>query len=187
METTAINQYFILTQSIITIAAIIIGGIWTYFKFINRREAHPKIIFEVDVRTIGKIGDNWIIELMAILENKGLVRHRIDASTFTFNIRYLTEKDEIKNEHIPQTGNKTYQVNFKNELKLRKDEKENKWLADDWNYTFVEPNTIQKYSHVISVNNEIKFLLVHSRFKYADKKLDFHSAEKVIEIKKEEK
>jgi hypothetical protein len=33
-------------QSIVTIFAIIIGGIWTYRSFIKKREGIPKVILE---------------------------------------------------------------------------------------------------------------------------------------------
>lgn len=183
MET--INQILELTQTIITISAILIGGFWTYFKFIKQREAYPKIMFGLDINVIGSTEEKWIIELAAIIENQGLVRHKINTETFIFSLRYLNENDKIENQVITGTNNKTHQVFFKNKLKLRDDESNNKWLSDDWKYTYIEPNTKQKYSHIISVDKEVKFLLLHSRFKYADKKLDFHSAEKIIEIKKQ--
>ena len=140
------------------------------------------MIFTLDVDFIGEIKEKWIVELSAQIENKGLVRHQIDANSFIFNLRYLTEKDSLDNQEVLASNNKTYQVNFKNEVRLRSDNEECRWLPSDWNYTFIEPGTSQKYSHVISIPKNAKFLLFHSNFSYKDKSLEFHSSEKVVKV-----
>lgn len=82
-----LKNLFEAIQSIATTLALIIGGFWAYTKFVRQREGAPKIRFDIDITFVSKIGDNWIAELTASIENKGLVQHKIDASTFTFNLR----------------------------------------------------------------------------------------------------
>ena len=58
-------------QSIGTVGALVVGGYWTYRKFIHQRDDFAFIEFTVDIQLIGKQGKSWIVELIAHLENKG--------------------------------------------------------------------------------------------------------------------
>jgi hypothetical protein len=60
-------------ESIATLAALIVGGYWTYTRFIKQRENFAFIEFTVDINFIGKQNAWWIVELIAYLENKGKV------------------------------------------------------------------------------------------------------------------
>ncbi len=80
-------------QSILTSIAIIIGGGWTCWRFILQREGHSKIQFNVDLRIVGVHKDKLIAEVIAIVENKGLVRQYVN--DFRFNLLYLSDKHEI--------------------------------------------------------------------------------------------
>src|SRR5688572_30651737 len=81
-------------ESFATVLALLIGGVWTYQRFVRTRESHPKIEFSVDVTFVVKQGGKWLSEAIALVENKGLVRH--DIVQFTFSIRYLLPTDPIE-------------------------------------------------------------------------------------------
>src|SRR6266567_737796 len=80
-------------QSLVTIVAIVVGGIWAYTKFIYRREKEPRAEFSVDLDFIGSQGNSWLVEVSAYVENRGLVRQPV--RNFKLRLRYLYEKTYI--------------------------------------------------------------------------------------------
>src|ERR1019366_7334549 len=81
-------------QTIATVAALAVGGYWTYRKFIHQREDFAYIEFTVDIHVIGKQGRNWIVELIANLENKGKVPHHFHDLVFFLDA--LNSGDELQ-------------------------------------------------------------------------------------------
>ncbi len=85
-------------QSIATIAALVIGGGWAYWRFIRFREGKPKIDLTLDVVFIRTQGPCWIITVEALLESKSKVRHQFE--DFTFEIRHTLPADELHNKIV---------------------------------------------------------------------------------------
>ena len=175
-----LKNIFDAIQAITTSLAIIIGGIWTYFRFIRHRESCSKVSFDVDVRYIKKINKAWIVELIALIENKSLVRHKIVTSDFTFSLRYLTGEDQLLNEQIGKK--ETKQLEFPHELELVKDKEKPQWMATEHGYTFIDPGVKQKYSHVVIIPLEARIILLYGRFRFPDKESDFQSSQCVSEV-----
>lgn len=92
-------------QSLVTGAAIIFGGIWAYTRYVRQEENNAFIEFSADLNFIGKQADWWIVEILASIENKGKVQHRM--SEFEFELDAICGGDEIALN--PQWAN---QVNF---------------------------------------------------------------------------
>lgn len=78
-------------QSLITIIAIVLAGAWTLFRFGIAREQYPKLQFELQLNKLGTSRDKIIVELIAVITNKGIARQYIKG--FRFNI--LTFDDEM--------------------------------------------------------------------------------------------
>ena len=70
-----IRNYAQAVQSVATLSAIIIGGVWAYFRFYKQREHSLRPEFTVNVEFIGLQNNKWLIEVIALVENKGLVLH----------------------------------------------------------------------------------------------------------------
>ncbi len=158
-------------QSIATIIAVIVGGIWTYRLFVQREKGIPRIEFTVDIAFVGKQGDQWLVELLAFVENKGLVQHT--ASNFNFDVRCLLESDQIKegDERID------FQINIPHKLK------EGSWLPLEWKATRIDPGLKTRYSYVYAIPTSATFVLLHGRFTYANNIL--HTADKLIYVPRE--
>src|SRR5258708_21614932 len=92
------KNYWAGWQSIATIAALDLGGWWTYLRFFKFRKGKPKIDLTLDVVFIQRQGSQWIITVEALLENKSKVQHKFE--DFTFEISYTLPSDELKNESI---------------------------------------------------------------------------------------
>jgi hypothetical protein len=81
-------------QSIITPTALIIGGLWAYRRYGVEAKNLAHIETSADIVFIGQQGDFWIVELLAILNNKGNVQHKIEK--FTFDLNALHSDDPIE-------------------------------------------------------------------------------------------
>jgi len=166
---------------IINIIGIIIGGIWVIWKFSIKREAHPKVQFDLECELIGIQKDHKLIQITALIENKGSVRHSIDGESFQYKIRYITENNDIKNGFTTKTGTNINQINFQNRLNMN-NITTNRWTPL-YSYTFIDPRVIQKYTAIIALPINANFILIQSQFKYQDLISDEHSSQKVFNIK----
>jgi hypothetical protein len=163
MSLTAWKDLAGVVESIVTVCAILVGGWWTYFRFIKQRENHALIDFTVDIVFHEFKNGYWIVELVAFLENKGKVQHRV--SDFKFEVESLNNGDQVLlNEAF---GNQVY---FPNAIVS------GSFLPAKSTYFFNEPGLKNKYSFIARIPQEADVILMHSTFRYLDGK-HFHSAE----------
>lgn len=157
-------------NDITTAVGIIVGGGWAFWRFVLRREQHAKIQFDLDLNIISRDHDSLVVEVIAIVENKGLVRHVL--TDFKFDLLYLENGDPIINgdERINQ------QVLFKPVFKKRY------WIPPDWLGTFIDAGVVQKYTYVASVPKTASMCWIFASFKYPDSESDFHTAQKVFNL-----
>lgn len=153
--------------SVIQSLLLIIGGVWTFFALILRRELATRVEFSIDVQFIGVHTNYWLAEILAYVDNKGLRRHKV--ADFSFWVRYMTDRDSITygDEKI------NYQIVFPQEIEnitykvgSETKEKRRSWLHPKAEYTYVEPGIRQRYSYVIAIPCDAKFVLVHGAFEY---------------------
>ncbi len=157
-------------KNILTSIAILFGGGWTFWRFILQREGNSKIQFNVDLKVIGVHKDKYIVEVVAVVENKGNVRHYVN--DFRFDLLYLSDKQDVVegDERINK------QLLFEKIISKRY------WIPPDWYYSFIDPGVIQNYTYTTFLPIESKFALVFAQFKYPDRKSDFHTSQKTFAI-----
>jgi hypothetical protein len=183
---TQIKTYFDIVEIIIQSLAIIVGGFWVYFKFIRTRENHPKVQFDLDLLVIGRQDGKIIIELVAIIINKGSVRHWVN--DFVCDVLILNKQDKV----INGTEEINYQVNFV-KANPQKASLENSgksinrivWVPKNWYGSFVDPGVEQKYTYLTSIPGDTSFVSLFSRF--ITKNDYFHSAQRTFSISTLEK
>ena len=169
MILTTIKDVIEISTSIINSLSIAIAGGWILYKFILQQEKYPNINFTVDINTIGKQDNYWIIELIAIIDNKGKAQHKMNEFNFDLNALFLNDKLRIEEKW----GN---QIDFPNELIS------GSFLPKHAAFFFVDPGTTAKYSFVTKVPENTSFLILHSTFKYATRRNRSHTAEKTINL-----
>jgi hypothetical protein len=155
-------------QAIVTPFILIFGGWWAYKRFVRQREKFPFIEFTADIVLIGMQKNCWIVELVAYIENKGKVRHKIE--TFDFDLVALSRGDEIATNEI--YGN---QVDFTTKVA------KGSFLPKSMNFFFIDPGVKAKYSYVALVPLNTSFLNLHAWFNYTDQEAS-HVAERTIKI-----
>ncbi len=151
-----------------TALALIVGGAWALWKYVIRREARAKIQFSLELNALGKLDDRLIVEAVAVVENKGLVRHKV--SDFRFDLHYLAEGAKV----IDGDERINFQVLFQPAVRKKY------WIPADWINTFVDPGVLQRYTYVTSLPGDAAFALLYAQFKYPDAESEFHTAQKVF-------
>ncbi len=155
-------------ESLATVIALIVGGLWAYRRFVRQREDYPHIDFTVDLKFVAVHGDSWIVEIIACLENKGCVQHQI--SDFDFDLRYLEHSDEL--QLADRFGG---QVLFPHKAA------QGSWLPEDWGYTFIEPGIRTHYSYIAALPAQAHIALLHGWFAYRGDR-EAHTAEKIVPV-----
>jgi hypothetical protein len=121
----------------------------------HEERAHvPRVDFRVDVRFVGSHQDAWITEILAFVDNKGLVKYA--TQSFTFELRALLESDPLV------TGDDSigFQTEIPHVLVT------GSWIPEGWSNTFIEPGMETKYSYVTSVPKNATIVLLHGRVEY---------------------
>lgn len=157
-------------ESIATILALLVGAFWAIRLYLRQRENVPWIEFTADIAIIGKHGNDWIVELVALLENKGKVQHRLFGPHFALDA--LNQGDPL----IVNTQQFNGQTQFPHSVL------KGTFLPQSSAYFFVEPGVRAKYSYVTHVPANTRFLIMHTWFKYPDGRHG-HSAECTVEVK----
>ena len=158
-----------LAQIVIATLSIIIGAIWVVYRFILQKERFPKINFTTDINVIGKQGDSYIIELIAVIENIGKAQNKM--SNFGFDLNAMLEDDKVQSKE--KWGG---QIDFPHQLIS------GSYLPENYKYFFVDSGTIAKYSYLTKAPLSATYLILHSRFVYSNRKSKAHTAEKTIKL-----
>jgi hypothetical protein len=164
-----IEQWASTFESVVTASSFIVGGIWVYMKFIRQQEDYSNIEFSADMNFIGKQADYWIVELIALVENKGKVQHKMEEFNFDLNALLSTDNVEVSNDWGGQ-------VNFPQELA------KGSFLPKHSKSFFIGPGVKAKYSYVARIPQDATFLIFHCWFKYIDRKESGHTAEKSVRV-----
>src|SRR5262249_31920805 len=64
-------------SALATPLAALIGALWVYAKFVRAQEKFPNIEFTADINVVGVQGEHYIVELLALIDNKGKVQHKM--------------------------------------------------------------------------------------------------------------
>lgn len=163
-------------ESILKSIAIVVGGTWVLWKFTIAREDHARIQFDIDLRVLGRQDGQILIEVIGILENKGLVRHKI--WDLTLSILILKDSDKVTSGD--EINNQVLFSKYNSSPKEDSKEKTN-WFPKVWGYTFVDPAVKQAYTYLSAVPEDTTFISIHGKFHYKDK--DEHTMQKTFSIK----
>jgi len=166
----AIKDWSEIVKNVLEGLAICGAAVWALFRFGLFRERYAKIEFNLDCRYLGKSNHCRLVELIAVIENKGLVRQYI--KEWTFDLLLLDDSTMI--DETDSTIN--YQVKFFNK-KISK----RPWVPASWYTTFIDAGTRQVYTYLTAVPENTKFITLYSRFIYPSSN-DFHSSQKTFEL-----
>lgn len=165
-------------ESLLTSLAILIGGGWTFWKYVLQREAYPKIQFNIDINFISIQDKQILFEVLLVLKNKGTVRHEIDKESFTLKIRYLTKDDKIIQGDLKYN----FETKFPHLHEVKDVNKKRKIIHESWKNTFLDPGVKQVYSYITALPEDTLCILVKSKFNYSERKSDNYGAQKLFKV-----
>ena len=129
---------------------------------------------------IGEADGKLIVEPVAVVENKGWVRHKV--WEFSFDLLYLAKGAQVaEREEKDKTGKIFGTVAFTPHIDKRP------WMPrkpGELDYTFVDPSVVQRYTAVVQVPLDAEYVLLTSKFKYEDKDSDFHTAQRAFNVRR---
>lgn len=157
-------------DQLIATILVICGAVWAFEKWWRRDEHFPRMVFEVDVNFIGRKDEKIVCELVAVLENKGVVPMKL--KSFTFQLRGLSGKDDLC------LGGKK----IRNQLNLHRELCEGSFIPDDWPWTFVYPGVRTEYSFVTLISGDIAFVRMEAEFLYLKGKDNSHHAARILAV-----
>jgi hypothetical protein len=157
-------------QSFVTVLAVVIGGIWAFWKFVVQGEGRAKLQIELAIRQPCVHQNKRLVELVAYIENKGKVRHWV--KDFYFNFYSLQPSDQLI-----ENDSRNSQVLFQNNLKDKI-----YWIPNEWMESFIEPGIRQEYTYITSVPLEATSVLLYSEFRYSDEVRGFHTVQRVFPL-----
>lgn len=152
---------------VIKIFLAIVAAIFTYYTFFKEGKHRQRLEIDLELKDLGCHGQERIIEVACIAENKGLVEHKM--SELTFNVRGIEKNDRLEN-----MGKYKDRLAFKHKLaKIQ--------IVPDNDYYFVRPKVIQRFPLVVKVPKTITHINVKCRVIYK-KNGEFHEAERAFPI-----
>lgn len=82
-------------ESAVTICAVVLAALW----FLRRRESHPRVDFDLELELLGIKDDHWLVAVIANVQNRGAVRHRVES--FGFEIAALKSFERLPRGRLP--------------------------------------------------------------------------------------
>jgi len=130
---------------------VLVGGVLAFRRYRARASSYAHIETSLEISFLGQQDGCWIVELKAILNNKGKVQRRIHK--FRFDLNAIHADDPIE-------ANTRGQVSFTNEIA------KGSFVPKGYAYCVVGPTVTATYSYVARVPELATFLMLHCWFDY---------------------
>jgi hypothetical protein len=131
--------------------AVLVGGLLAFRRYRAKASSYAHIETALEIAFLGQQDGCWIVELKAILANKGNVQRRIHK--FRFDLNAIHADDPIE-------ANTRGQVSFTNEIA------KGSFVPRGYAYCVVGPTVTATYSYVARVPEWATFLMLHCWFDY---------------------
>ncbi len=154
---------------LLTALVAIAAAVWAFQKWRARDELFPRVFFEVSINFIGKRDDQIICELVAVLENKGIVPLKLRNMIFVVKGLLASGTLESGGDDI------RHQLDFKHNLL------KGAFIPSGWNYTFIYPGVRTEYNYVATIPAKAEFVRMQSDFDYEEPGRSHHAA-KVLAV-----
>jgi hypothetical protein len=131
--------------------AVLVGAWLAYRRYRAMESSYAHIETALEISFLGQQDSFWIVELKAILNNKGTVQRRIHKFRFDLHAIYADD---------PIDASTRGQVNFTNEIA------KGSFVPRGYAYCVVGPTVTATYTYVTRVPEAATFLVLHCWFDY---------------------
>lgn len=164
------SHIFELIGKVATGAAAFAGSWWALIKWRKQDALFPRINFEVSANFVGIQGDHIVMELVAVLENKGEVPLKI--RRFSFKLRGLSKSAAIERGSAAIRGQLLFPVVLD----------EGDFVPPSWDHSFVYPGVRTEYNFVTAIPRTIAFVRMQGDFEYLGRRDNSHHAAKILAV-----
>jgi len=141
----------------------------------THREDIPHIEFDISCNPIGLHDKNFVVELLLMITNKGIVKQ--DIRSIKLRVRAIQNTDKLSfwkdNDFRLEFPNKLFDVEA---------------IPKHWNFIFIEPNVKQIVSYITKIDRNICFITARAEFSYGQARKgspgNKHSIERVFRLSK---
>lgn len=145
-------------------AAAAFAAAWWGFERWRRRDEHPRIELEVSANFLGTHHGRELVEIVATVENKGVVPLRY--KNFGFKLLGLHSDDSLTRGGATVRG----QVVFGSEVAR------GSFIPDHWEYSFIYPGVKTEYNYITDLPEGMEFVRVQADLEYMRNGESHHAA-----------
>ena len=127
------------------------------YRFGISRERHAKLQFDLSMVQLGMSRDKHIVELIAIISNKGIARQYIRH----FRLNILTFDDDMP---FDQTD-----LRIQKRLKFNEIEEGLRWVSSE-HPAFIDGGISQQFTYVTALDNNVRFVMIYAKFDHLTKR-----------------
>lgn len=138
----------------VTAALVIITAAWGIVKWRKRDEHFPRVSFDISAEFHGVQDNKIVTEVIAELENKGVVPLKIRCFTFKVQAIRRGKSLTVGDEKVRK------QLLFPEEVAR------GSFIPSKWEYTFVYPDVKTRYSFVTALPEDVSFIRLQAEFHY---------------------
>lgn len=139
-------------ESIITSLALFGAGAWAYYRYVHHGERSPRAEFDLEIEVIGEQADHWLLEVNALVRNKGSVRHQVQDPKL--ELRFLRAGDDVVDGGASISGQTVFgHTTGRRDLP---------WGG------YIEPGVEHRNSYLASLPRDATFGVALSSFRYGN-------------------
>ncbi len=139
------------------------SGVWIAWQFLIKRKGDPGAELQVELEFVGKQDGKWLVEIIALVTNRGFVRHWYQ--DFRVAVRYLLPNDQITDGD----ARINYQLCCTRTIDERIDGKR-RYFA---NAMYIDPRLTFRHSYVTFVPSEATIVWVQCSFQFPGRRAWF--------------
>lgn len=163
------GDFIDVAAKLIAFVTLVLGAVWGALKFWRRDEHFPRVAFEVTARFVGTQAERTLVEVLASLENHGVVPVRI--RDLRFKLRGVRASDVLE----PGDDSIRGQTRIPHLLQ------EGSFVPAHWDHTFVYPGVKTEYNYITTLDPDVTFVRVEGSFSYEREQTSHHAA-KLLEV-----
>ena len=152
-------------------AALVIGGLWAYMRFIRERKQYPKVMLTARLDQVAWHDGRRIVRVCVDVRNDGAVRLTIPKMRYT--LRTLRQGDPVVDGDAEILGQPVF-PNLEVHRRL--------FFPPTQEYAFVDAGTTATFTSVAHLPANARVALVQITLKYRDPDSDFHGAVALLEL-----
>ena len=180
MDANHIKIWIGIVQSLITMAGLLLGGLWAWTRFVLERGLMPPSQMDISLRVLGSFQSSTLIEIGVEIANKG--SSALIVCDLRARLRYIDEIDKVEVADTQPDKGTFGRVNFPHAGVINGIGAEKRTLKDSRTSediilgsgeflivpydTFVQPGVAQLYTFVTALPNTSMYLLARSSFRY---------------------